>query len=128
MMDLSWLPSAIMQTTGALLGLHVVIYIFLNTTIEGRLIQLLTLAPHSTTEKVHERLRAQLRAQVEQAERMKKPVNITIFLGCLTILANAVWLDSFTTHILSPLIDLISVPGFGGIISLFLFILFLSLV
>ena len=87
-MDPCWLPSAIMQTLGAMLGIFIGIYVlavqnFLNE---------LTFGVEQAKQK-SEKYKAHLGIA-------NKAFFIIIFLCTTTIILNALWLDSLSTNLL----------------------------
>jgi hypothetical protein len=77
MNDAAWLPSAIMQTTGALMGIYVVVYIFAFS--------------NPTQRNLY-----YTKKREKQLVWINWPFYAIFFLGTLTILSNYLWLASIT--------------------------------
>lgn len=110
-MDPCWLPSAIMQTTGAMLGIYIGIYVL---AIQRYLKSLEKLRGSTSMTKV-------LKAGREGHDTAKVggfavgSFYLLIFACGFTIIANAFWLDSLATNIVIP--KEVSVLGVIGLSS-----------
>ncbi len=111
MADPCWLPSAIMQTTGAILGIYVGLYILAI----GRFMESL--------EKLHEA--STIPEVMKAGEKLDKSAEVAgsargVFYGLiiasgLTIIANALWLDGLSANIFIPEHWPLNVLGFLGL-------------
>jgi len=83
MTDPSWLPSAIMQTSAALIGICVVVYVFVVQALIGR---------DGTTHLIYKKEGL----KIELIPVLNGFLIILVLAGILTILFNALWLDYLT--------------------------------
>ncbi|MEA2075552.1 MAG: hypothetical protein U9O85_07450 [Euryarchaeota archaeon] len=83
MMDPSWLPSAIMQTSAALIGICVVVYVFVVQALIGR---------GGTTHLIYKKEGL----KIELTPVLNGFLIILVLAGILTILFNVLWLDYLT--------------------------------
>jgi hypothetical protein len=97
--DPCWLPSAIMQTTGALIGFYLIIYIYGSQRIEYHIDLAKTLIRSNKFERVITRLEAPKEAikvleEYESKRRILHDSALYVLLssGTVTILVNTVWL------------------------------------
>jgi hypothetical protein len=83
MNDAAWLPSAIMQTTGAIIGIYMILYVYAVSKIEEK----------EGTDKI-------ARFLIERARKGLLVIHcILISLGVITIAINAWWLNSLTANV-----------------------------
>ena len=83
MTDPSWLPSAIMQTSGALIGIYVVIYVFVAGVLRDR---------GGTTYLIYKKNGL----KIKLIPVLNGFLIILVLAGILTILFNVLWLDYLT--------------------------------
>lgn len=100
-MDPCWLPSAIMQTTGAILGIFVAIYVLALP----RLLELTkALEPNELINKLGDKEGKEHIHRGFDALKGLKIFNVCFILliifCCLTIIFSTLWLDSLTTNVL----------------------------
>ena len=100
-MDPCWLPSAIMQTTGAILGIFVAIYVLALP----RLLELTkALEPNELINKLGDKEGKEHIDRGFDALKGLKIFNVCFILliifCCLTIIFSTLWLDSLTTNVL----------------------------
>lgn len=100
-MDPCWLPSAIMQTTGAILGIFVAIYVLALP----RLLELTkALEPNELINKLGDKEGKEHIDRSFDALKGLKIFNmifiLLIIFCCLTIIFSTLWLDSLTTNVL----------------------------
>ena len=84
MTDPSWLPSATMQTMGAIIGIYVVIYVFV--------VQALIRKGGTT----YLRYNKEKKSGIELIPVLNAFFIILLFMGILTIVFNVLWLDYLT--------------------------------
>lgn len=92
MTDPSWLPSAIMQTTGAILGIYIGVYILV---IQRYLEALEKLHEASTMPEVMEEGKKAMKS-AGAAGAAVGAFYVLIFVCGFTIIANVLWLDALT--------------------------------
>ena len=120
MTDPYWLPSAIMQTMGAMLGIYVGIYVLavqrhINRTGE-RHIEI----EHATKDK-SSTFDSNLESVFDASlVRIQKHFEVLVILCSTTIIANSLWLDSLSTQLL--------MPHYCSVLGYIAFILFLMAV
>lgn len=98
MTDPSWLPSAIMQTTGAILGIYVAVYILAIQRYWKSLENLR--GSESMPQVMEEGGRAMNSAKARRSA--EGAFFVLIFAFGFTIVFNALWLDALTNNIFIP--------------------------
>jgi hypothetical protein len=101
MSDACWLPSAIMQTTGAIIGIYMIVYVYAVTKMD----------------RLEERFEGTdtILRKISLSRRSLWLIQILLInIGIITIALNALWLDSLTANVLQyPHKPFSWIPGFG---------------